>query len=390
MARYPEVADSARGLRDQAFGNLAARATLRVGKLHALHIGDTHRMPPAVATTHLADLDARAFLYSPVQGEPELLDAIEQRLRTIGTPHKRASLQVCSGATSGLTLVANALLSPGDEVIVPSPYWPLIRGIVRARGAVPVEVPFFESDGSIAIDFVTRVENAITARTTAIYWNTPHNPTGIVFPEHTIREVAELAQRRQLWIVSDEVYDELSFTAAHAHITKFADARTRTVSVYSVSKLYGLAGARVGYVAGPECAMDAVRAVQTYITYCAPRLMQRVAASAISCGQTWVEESRSVYAHAGHRMAEQWQRPTPHSGTFVFAPIPQTFRKQHRELTGQTLADRFLEACLDSGVILTPGASCGAHYQEWVRACYTVVAASDLEEAVAALAPLFA
>src|SRR5262245_54402102 len=192
MPRFPRTAPSAQSLSDRVFGRLVAKSSGHAGRLYPLHVGDTYLdpLPQARAQEQLAEHRERLHNYAPVQGEPVLLDAIRRKLsRRSHVTVEADCVQVMSGATAGLGVVCTALLEPGDEVILPAPFWPLIRGIIRARGAVAVEVPVFSRLGEANFDPVAAIASAVTPRTAAIYVNSPHNPTGFGLSEAVLRGI---------------------------------------------------------------------------------------------------------------------------------------------------------------------------------------------------------
>ncbi|MFK7984487.1 MAG: pyridoxal phosphate-dependent aminotransferase [Sandaracinaceae bacterium] len=386
MPRFPAPASSTTTLSARVFSRLAARARTIEGPLYPLHVGDTYREPPEAARAEArrtAD-HPRLHNYSPPQGEPELLDAIARHLgRRAEGLIDQDGLQVMSGATAGLSVVCEALLDPGDEVLLPAPFWPLIRGIIHKRGATPVQVPFFDRVDQDGFDVEAAFEAAVTERTAAIYVNTPHNPTGKVLDDPTLAAIARVAARHDLWVFSDEVYEDLFFYgAAPSPVWARSDFQRRTVAVHSVSKAYGLAAARVGWAHGPPEAMKAIRGVQTFSTYCASKPMQLGAARALDEGGAWLEEARAAYRDAAEKTADALGIEAPTGGTFVFVDV-----RPHRGAEEDTLA--FLERCLDRGVLMTPGAACGAEYEGWVRVCFTSVPPDTLDEALSRLRPLF-
>jgi N-succinyldiaminopimelate aminotransferase len=322
----------------------------------------------------------RLHNYSPVQGEPELLEAIRDKVqRHSGVALELEHIQVQAGATAALGVVATALLEPGDEVIIPAPFWPLIRGIVRARGAVAVEVPLFSRLDEPGFDAVAALAGAITERTVAIYVNTPHNPTGRVLSPQIIDGIAQLAQQHDLWVWSDEVYEDVWFGAApFPSVFAHPGLRERTVASHSVSKAYGLAGARVGYTHGPAAAMEVIRSVQTFYSYCAPRPMQFGAAAALNHGESWLANMRETYRRAGQAAARALEIPEPDGGTFLFFDLARYLRP------GEALP-QLLERLLDAGVMLTPGTACGTAYETWARLCFTSVPPGELQDALVRL-----
>lgn len=381
MPRFPHVAEVAGALSDRVFGGKPASGP-RPATTYPLHVGDTYLDPPTCAraeSQRLAD-HPRLHCYSPVQGEPALLDAIAAKLaRRSGVAPDRDCLQVMSGATGGLAVISTALLQPGDEVLLPSPFWPLIRGIIRSRGAVPVEVPLWTRLQEPGFDPVAALRAAITPRTVALYLNTPHNPTGQVLDAATLDALGALAAAHDLWVLSDEVYEELYYDGQPPP-SAFArpSLAARTVATHSVSKAYALAGARVGYTHGPPQAMAAIRGVQTFLTYCAARPMQLGAARALAEGDAWLDRTRSLYATAAALAAGPLGLQPPSAGTFLFFDLRPYLRD------GEDAAALRARAA-DVGVLLTPGEACGEAFSGWTRLCFTAIEPDALQAAVARL-----
>jgi N-succinyldiaminopimelate aminotransferase len=382
VPRFPASAPTAQSLSDRVFGALRPPAS---GPVFPLNVGDTYLEPLAAARAEAQRTDAHPRLhnYAPVQGEPELLGAIERKLlRRSGTAVERARIQVMSGATAAIGVLANTLLMPGDELLLPAPFWPLVRGAVQLRGAQAVEVPFYTRLDEPGFDPIAALEAQLTPRTVALYVNSPHNPTGRALDAVTLQRLVDFAVRHDLWLVADEVYEDLWYGAAPPpSIWTLPGAAERTLTTHSVSKAYGLAGARVGYTHGPAPVMEVVRSVQTFFTYCAPRPLQLGAARALDEGDGWLAEARGLYREAGRRAAEVLGLPAPEGGTFLF------FDTRPHRLPGEG-AHAFLERAAAVGVMLTPGAASGSHYEDWARLCYTSVPPDALELALARLSGL--
>lgn len=382
MPRFPRYAESAETLSDRVYGSLVDEARRRPGPIHALNVGDTYLEPFEGARAEAqrsADVP-RLHNYSAVQGEPVLLDAILARVkRTRGIELDRERVQVMSGATAGFTVVSTTLLEPGDEVVILAPFWPLIRGIVRSRGAVAVEVPFHDRLGSPGFDPEAAIEAAIGPRTVAVYVNSPNNPTGRVMGRGVVDAIARVAARHDLWVLTDEAYDDLWYTPERPEpVWAHPGLRGRAIASHTFSKSHALAGSRVGFTHGPAEVMGAIRGVQTFLTYCAPRPLQRGAARALNEGEGWVDHARALYAEAGRRAADALGIPRPEGGTFLFFDASPHFR-DGEDLHG------FLLRCLDAGVLITPGAASGKDYATWVRLCFTVVPPAELDDALARL-----
>jgi N-succinyldiaminopimelate aminotransferase len=386
MPRHPRIAATSNGLSDRVYSVLAERARSMPGPVYPLHVGDTwlEPLPQARAESQRAADHPRLHGYSPLQGEPALLAAIRARIAARhGTELDPECLQVMPGATGGLAMVIAALLEPGDELLLPSPFWPLIRGIAASRGCAAVEVPFYTRLGEAGFDPEAALERAITGRTAAIYVNSPHNPTGRVLQDDVVGAIARVAARHDLWVIADEAYEDLVYAGSPRPIWLREELAERTVATHTLSKSYALAGARVGYTHGPPSAMQAVRGVQAFNNYCAARPMQLAAARAIAEGDAWLADARRAYADAGRAAAATVGAPVPEAGTFLFFDAAPFF------VPGEGL-DGFLERCLAAGVLLTPGPACGRHYATWVRLCFTAIPPAELREALGRLEPLVA
>src|SRR5438270_5150730 len=170
---------------------------------------------------------------------PALLDAIVERVRErTGVPTERDNVLVATGATGALGAVAGAILSPGDEVLLLAPHWPLITGIIQSFHGVPVDVPFFGAADSpeTAVDLA---RERLTDRTVALYLNTPSNPAGRLIPRPWIEALVEWAAGEELWVIADEVYEDYVYAGEHTYTRPLAPERT--FAAHSFSKAYGMA-----------------------------------------------------------------------------------------------------------------------------------------------------
>jgi N-succinyldiaminopimelate aminotransferase len=381
MPRFPHHADSAEGLSDRVFGQLAQKAQATGKRFFPLHVGDTYLEPLLAAQAEAQKTSERPRLhnYAPVQGEPELLDAIVAKVqRRSGVKLERECVQVMAGATGGLGVICSALFNPGDELLLPAPFWPLIRGAAKLRGAKVVEVPFYTELHRTDFDPIAALEAAVTDRSAAIYINSPHNPTGLSLPEALVARLCAFAVRHDLWVLTDEVYEDLWYQEQPASIWARPELKGRVITTHSVSKAYGLAGARVGFSHGPFEIMQVIRGVQTFYSYCGPRPMQLGAAAALNQGDGWLADARALYAKAAQATTKTLGLPMLQGGTFVFFDTSPYLRAGESPMG-------FLERCLDAGVMLTPGSASGQAYDSWARICFTSVPQSELDEALACL-----
>ena len=392
MPRPPRVSPLVDRVPGSVFSRLAHRIAAIEGERYPLHVGDTWLEPPPGARMEDLRIADHPGLhrYPPPVGLPALVEAIAAH-RSVAADR----IVVTPGATGAWHAVAGALLSPGDEVLVPAPYWPLFPGIVRGQRGVPVDVPFYNASAFVPggpatapltpDEAVARVEAHLTDRTVALYLNSPSNPTGVVLSADVLRALADLARRHNLWIWSDEVYELYSYGPEVVPIARLAPERT--FSAFSFSKAHGLAGCRVGYVVAPPVPdlRDHVRKIAMFATFSASRPSQ-LAATAIldpAIGPPWVAMARSLYLQAGNQAADRLGLPRPEGGTFLFVDVSTGLRSDADDPLHE-----FLVRCIDRGLVLAPGRSSGAPYTHHVRLCFTSAPPEVVARGVEVLAEL--
>lgn len=378
MPRPPRIAPAIDAIPGAIFSPLAHRIAEAKGRVFPLHVGDTWMEP--VEGARMQDLCVEALpgmhRYTDTQGVPSLLDALVEKLRNQnGLRVERSGVLATAGATGALAAAVGMLAEPGEEVMILAPFWPLIRGLVQSARARAVEVPFFDRVSSAA-EAVAALRAATSDRSVAVYVSSPSNPSARVLPADWLEAIAGFARERDLWILSDEVYEDYVYRGQHVSIARFAPERT--LGVYSFSKAYGMAGNRVGYLAGPPEAVAAARKVATHTAYHPPTAGQLAALRAMQAGAGWVAKARASHQAAGDDAARVLGLAAPEGGTFLFLDAKPYL--DARGLWG------FLEDCLEDGVLLAPGASCGAAYETWVRICFSAAPPDDTAEAVRRLA----
>ena len=255
--------------------------------------------PNFATPRHISDASYQAALdgftkYTPPVGLPSLRAAIAGKLERVnGLDVEPEHIITGSGATSVLFNSCIALLEHGDEVLLPDPGWPNWEMMVLATGGKVVRYPTPASNGFLPDP--ASLDHLVTPRTKAIMLNTPSNPTGAVMPEALVREMVTFAKRHDLWVISDECYDEFVFDSTHASAARF-DEDGRVISVFSCSKTYAMTGWRVGYgVAPAEVAQVLAKLQQPTIgSICA--IAQKAAEAALNGPQDIVTEMRTYYA----------------------------------------------------------------------------------------------
>ncbi len=285
-------------------------------------------------------------------------------------------LLITVGVSEGLDLALRALLDPGDEVVVPEPAYVAYPPCVRLAGGVPVLLPTVAEDR-----FVPRaeeLERAITPRTRALLLNYPSNPTGAV-PDHAALEaLAAVVRQHDLVVLSDEIYDRLSYDAEHVPFASLPAMAERTLLLNGFSKTYGMTGWRVGYAAGPRPLIAAMTKIHQYTALCASRQAQEAAIEALRVPErdvrAMVEEydARRRFFVAGlNRLGLPCHLP---AGAFYAFPSVAPVG-----LSGQEFADRLLH---EGRVAVVPGDAFGAGGAGHVRCAYAT-SLPQLEEALA-------
>jgi len=220
--------------------------------------------------------------YTEVGGVPELRAAACAKFkRDNGLDYEPADILISCGAKHTLYNIFTALLDPGDEVIVPSPYWVSYPEQVRLLDGVPVTVGTREATG-FDLD-PERVADAVGPRTKIVVLNSPNNPTGAVFSTAALEAVARLAVERNLWLVSDECYEALTFEGRHVSVASFGpEVKARTIVVNTCSKAYAMTGWRIGLAAGPREIIKAMTDVQSQVTSNPSSIAQWAAVEALT------------------------------------------------------------------------------------------------------------
>ena len=241
--------------------------------------------PARIKEAAVRALQAGQTKYTEVGGIGELRDAVCTKLRRDnGLDYERSEVIVSCGAKHTLFNAMVALLDPGDEVLVPSPFWVSYPEQVRLIDAVPVAVPTAEATGfDLDLD---QLRKAITSRTKMLILNSPNNPTGAVFSPAALAAAARLAVERNLWIISDECYEPFTFEGHHQSVAAVGpEVKARTLVVNTCSKSYAMTGWRLGYGAGPQELIRAMTDVQSQVTSNPSSVAQWAAVEALTGSQ---------------------------------------------------------------------------------------------------------
>lgn len=219
--------------------------------------------------------------YTPVDGYVELKDAIITKFkRDNGLNYNRSQIVVSTGAKQSLANAALVILNPGDEVLLPCPYWVSYAEIVKLAEGIPVEVPTsVESNFKITPQ---QLKAAITPKTKMLWYSSPCNPSGMVYSKEELRALADvLVDYPDIVIVSDEIYEHINFVGEHASMAQFEDMYDRVITVNGVSKAFAMTGWRIGYIGAPEWIARACNKMQGQITSGANCIAQRAVITAL-------------------------------------------------------------------------------------------------------------
>ena len=236
--------------------------------------------------------------YLPTVGIPPLRKAFAEKLRKknhvpVGSDDE---IMVTNGGTHALYAVFHAILEPGDEVIVPDPEWPPTMAMVKAAGGTAVQVPLRE-DISWRWN-IDEIEKAITPKTRVLYLNSPNNPSGGVLTRKDLERLAQIARDRNLWVVSDEAYEDVVFEGEHVSIASLPGMYDRTIPVYTMSKSYAITGVRVGYFAMKDAKLrDRALKVVLYTTSNVSSIAQYGAVGAMEGSQQCIEDFKVELKH---------------------------------------------------------------------------------------------
>ena len=336
---------------------------LRLENVISLAVGE----PDVAVAPHIAAAAKRAWdddetNYTANGGIPALREAIVRKLaRDNRVQVDTEQVWVTIGATQALHQAMAITLDPGDEVLLPDPGYTTFTMNARMLDAVPVPYPLHPDAGFLPD--VSELERLVTPRTRVLILNSPSNPLGTVIPEALQRELLAFAERHDLWIISDEVYEAFTWGEPHVSIASL-DEGDRVFSVFSLSKTYAMTGIRIGYLVTPIGMADTMRTVQEAAISCAPQPGQYAALAAIEGPQDAVEEARMHYLEnltaAAALLEGRGIRYLVPGGTF-YLWIDLGYA------TGGDVAGWAEGFLLEQRVSIAPGSAFGRSGEGWIR-----------------------
>lgn len=376
MPRFPELAVRGEALGASVFEKYLPLLAASEKPMRKLHIGDSHRLPehPVPLDPGFLERHPHSLQYPNTHGTGRLRRGLS---RLHETEHHwpvppEEDLLVTSGGTHALSATFQAILDPGDEVVVLTPAWPFTFGMIRLAGGVVVEVPFHTETG----ERIAALTAAIGPRTVAIYVNTPNNPSGRVLDAPTRAAILRLARDHDLWLVCDEAYDGMVFDGVQSRPFATEEGASEcSVSAFTFSKIHLAAGLRLGWLRGPREVLARVHAIAVHQVYSPSALSQAMMSEAVETRAEWAPRVRSrLQKRRDDFFAALDLGIEPCVGTyFAFLDATPWQRGRSREA--------LVEGLLREGIGVTPGDDFGQGYESWLRFCFASESESDTLEA---------
>ncbi len=292
--------------------------------------------PPPIKNAAIKAIKQGLNGYTPTVGIPALRKAIVQKFKNNKIRVKESQVLITGAVSGALDLVLCALLNPGDEVIIMDPFFVGYKQLLLRYGAKIVQIP---TNKDFSID-LAGLEKATSKKTKAILINSPNNPTGKMYDEKELRAVARIARKHATLVISDEIYEEFSYTKKHFSI---GSVYTNTVTLNGFSKSHAMTGWRVGYCCGPQAIIDATIKQQQFTYVCAPAPFQQAALTALS---TSVKKYAKAYkkkrdiVYKG--LKDKYDIVQPEGAFYAFVKYPYN-------------ADRFIKDCVKNNLLVVPG-----------------------------------
>ncbi len=334
--------------------------------------------PEPILEAGVRSLRAGETHYTSNAGKLELRQAIAEHLKEhYGVEYDPVKeIIVTVGVSEALYLAMNALLDPGDEVIIPSPAFVSFPAEVIMAGGVPVEIPSKLENNFVL--YPAEIRAAITPRTKIIFIAYPNNPTGAGASREVLAEVAQMAEERDIFLLSDEIYARLVYNHQHVCIPSLGpEIKNRTVMMGGFSKSYAMTGWRIGYAAGPAEVIAGLTRIHQFTIMSAPTTAQDAALVALKSGEQYVQEMVAEYDRRRHLIVDGLNK----LGLTTFEPRGAFYAFPQITASGmddETFAEKLLR---EEKVAVVPGNAFGPGGEGFVRCCYAT-AYDKIEEAL--------
>jgi len=342
---------------------------LAAGRTNVIHleVGEPDfSTPPPIVDAAFAAARSGFTKYSPNAGLPSLRQRVAQRASGAWARSVAAErIVITTGAIGALYSAIMAVTDTGDEVLIPDPGWPNYEAIVHLAGAVPVRFSLSPQRGFVPDP--SEISRLVTPRTKAIVINTPGNPSGAVFPEDLMGEICAVSQRTGIYVISDEVYEEIVFEGGHVSAGALGPA-DRTFVVSGFSKTYAMTGWRLGWLVCPHELAPLAASLQEPVTSCASTIAQKAAEAALDGDQAVVKTFRDSYRRRRDIVVEVFGN----TGLLPLIPEGAFYALIDIGATGRRSLDfaRDLLARCDTAVV--PGITFGPSCDGYVRIAFTI------------------
>ncbi|MDR6940020.1 pyridoxal phosphate-dependent aminotransferase [Arcanobacterium hippocoleae] len=348
---------------------------------------------PIVKAALAAVEDPRNHKYTPAAGLPELRKVIaEKTLRDSGVAIDPAQIIVTNGGKQAVFQAFAALVSEGDDVILPAPYWTTYPEAIRLCGGNPIEV-FAGADQEYKVT-IAQLDAALTENTKVLLLCSPSNPTGAVYTAEEIRAIGEWALKHGIWIISDEIYEHLVYDGEVAYILReVPQLKDQTIIVNGVAKTYAMTGWRVGWMYGPADVMKQAANFQSHLTSNVANISQRAALAALAGDQDVVTEMKQAFNRRRKKMVEMlreidgFEVPEPNGAFYVFPNVEKLLGKEINGRIANTTSELAVIILEEAEVAVVPGEAFGA--PGYLRFSYSLSDAA-LTEGITRLQKLFA
>ena len=330
--------------------------------------------------------------YSPAAGLPELRAAIaEKTMRDSGYKLDASQVLVTNGGKQAVYNAFATLLDPGDEVILPAPYWTTYPEAIRLAGGVPVEVFAGPEQGyKVTIE---QLEAAVTPRTKVLLFVSPSNPTGAVYAPEQVAEIGRWAASKDLWVITDEIYEHLTYDDAvfTSIATAAPELGDKVIILNGVAKTYAMTGWRVGWMAGPLDVIKAATNLQSHATSNVANVSQMAALAAVSGPLDAVAEMRTAFDRRRKAMVSALNAidgvhcPTPEGAFYAYSDVRGLLGREIRGIVPATSAELAALILEQAEVAVVPGEAFGP--SGYIRMSYALGDA-DLAEGVGRMAAL--
>lgn len=344
----------------------------------SLGVGEPDFVTPwHIREAAIHSLEKGYTMYTSNYGLLELRQEIARYLKLRYGLHydPEREILVTVGVSEALDLALRVILDPGEEVVVPDPCYVAYPACITLAGGTPIPVPTYKDNG-FAIK-ASDIEARVTEKTKAILIGYPANPTGAIASREGLSEIAELARRYNLLVISDEIYARLTYGVEHVCFASLPGMEEQTILLNGFSKAYAMTGWRIGYVAARQQLIEAMTKIHQYTMLCAPITAQMAAIEALRSGDSEVEKMTQEYNRRRHVMVKGLND----IGLTCFEPKGAFYAFPSIEATGMS-SDEFAEKLLmEEKVAVVPGSAFGQCGEGFLRCCYATSLA-NIEEAL--------